>query len=150
MAKLVTVSDSMIRLLFETLLVSRKVDVRLPGKGNSNSQGARPVYLIITMIKWIRTSRLSIKNYLSFWYRMQGSTHARGVGSIQSSSAHSVLHTPASQLLCSSVYLAGGGMPCPSLAVGHESSSHKTGAHDAHDVQGYLAHKKQHSPLGPP
>ena len=40
----------------------RKVDVRLPGKGNSNSHGARPVHLIITMIKWIRTSRLSIKN----------------------------------------------------------------------------------------
>ena len=39
---------------------SRKVDARLPGKGNSNSHGARPVHLIITMIKWIRTSRLSI------------------------------------------------------------------------------------------
>ena len=35
------------------------------GKGNSNSHGARPVHLIITMIKWIRTSRLSIKNSLS-------------------------------------------------------------------------------------
>ena len=33
----------------------RKVDVRLPGKGDSNSHGARPVHLIITMIKWIRT-----------------------------------------------------------------------------------------------
>ena len=43
----------------------RNVDIRLPGKGNSNSHGARPVYLIITMIKWIRTSRLSIKNSLS-------------------------------------------------------------------------------------
>ena len=42
----------------------RKVDVRLPGKGNSNSHGARPVHLIITMMKWIRTSRLSIKNFL--------------------------------------------------------------------------------------
>ena len=31
----------------------RKVDVRLPGKGNSNPHGARPVHLIITMIKWI-------------------------------------------------------------------------------------------------
>ena len=29
----------------------RKVDVRLPGKGNSNYHGARPVHLIITMIK---------------------------------------------------------------------------------------------------
>jgi len=42
----------------------RKVDVRLPGKGNSDSHGARPVHLIITMITWIRTSRLSIKNSL--------------------------------------------------------------------------------------
>jgi len=33
------------------------------GKGNSNSHGARPVHLINTMIKWNRTSRLSIKNY---------------------------------------------------------------------------------------
>ena len=38
-----------------------KVDVRLPGKENSNSHGARPIHLIITMIKWIRTSRSSKK-----------------------------------------------------------------------------------------
>jgi len=44
---------------------SRKVDVRLPGRGDSNSHGARPVHLIITMIKCIQTSRLSIKNFLS-------------------------------------------------------------------------------------
>ena len=44
---------------------ARKVDVRLPGKGDSTSHGARPVHLIITMIKWIRTSRLSIKNSLT-------------------------------------------------------------------------------------
>ena len=44
---------------------ARKVNVRLPGKGNSNCHGARPVHLIITMIKWFRTSRLSIKNSLS-------------------------------------------------------------------------------------
>ena len=35
-------------------LLVRKADVRLPGKGNSNSHGAGPVHLIITMIKWIR------------------------------------------------------------------------------------------------
>ena len=35
-----------------------KVDVRLPGKENSNSHGARPVHSN-------RTSRLSIKNFLS-------------------------------------------------------------------------------------
>ena len=34
-------------------------------KINSNSNGARPVRLIITMIKWIRTSRLTIENSLS-------------------------------------------------------------------------------------
>jgi len=38
-----------------------EVDVRLREKGNSKSHGARPVHLIITMIKWIRTSRLSIR-----------------------------------------------------------------------------------------
>ena len=40
-------------------------DVRLPGKETSNSHGAGPVHLIITMMKWIRTSRLSIRNSLS-------------------------------------------------------------------------------------
>jgi len=43
----------------------RNVDIRLPGKGNSNSHGARPVHLIMMMIDWIWTSRLSIKNPLS-------------------------------------------------------------------------------------
>ena len=44
-----------------------EVDVRLPGKGNSNVCGARPVHLIITMIKQIRTSKLSMKNSLFAW-----------------------------------------------------------------------------------
>ena len=44
---------------------ARKVDIRLPGKGNSNSYRARPVHQIISMIKRIRTSRLSIKNSCS-------------------------------------------------------------------------------------
>ena len=43
----------------------RKVDVRLPEKGSKSSHGARPVRLIISMIEWIRTSWLSIKNSLS-------------------------------------------------------------------------------------
>jgi hypothetical protein len=30
--------------LAERVKVVRKVDIRLPGKGNSNSYGARPVY----------------------------------------------------------------------------------------------------------
>ena len=42
-----------------------QIDVRLPGKGNSNLNGVRPVHLIITMIKWIRISRLAIENTLS-------------------------------------------------------------------------------------
>ena len=45
-------------------LEGMKVDVRLPAQGILNSHGARPVYLIIAMIKWIRTSRLSIKKSL--------------------------------------------------------------------------------------
>ena len=42
--------------------------------GNSNSHGARPVHLIITMIKWIQSSRLPIKNARSLAAR---STPAR-------------------------------------------------------------------------
>ena len=41
---------------------SKKVDVRLPGKGHSNSPGAKPIHPIITMITWVKTSRLSMKN----------------------------------------------------------------------------------------
>jgi len=65
----------------------RKVDVRLPGKGNSDSHGARPVHLIIMMIKWIRTWRAAPSpppppcppwlappwRPLSPWSRVQGS-----------------------------------------------------------------------------
>ena len=43
----------------------RNVDVRLPGKEIIDCHGARPVHRIITMMKWIRTSRLSVKNSLS-------------------------------------------------------------------------------------
>ena len=42
-------------------LLSRGVDIRLPRKGDSNSHGVRPVYLIILMMKWIRTSWLSTR-----------------------------------------------------------------------------------------
>ena len=44
---------------------TRKVDARLPGKGHSNSRGAKPIHPIITMIECIRTSRLSMTNSLS-------------------------------------------------------------------------------------
>ena len=50
----------------------REVDVRLPGRGNSKSHGVRPVLLIITMIKWIRTSRLCMKNSLSYGLEIYG------------------------------------------------------------------------------
>ena len=42
----------------------RNVNARLPGKENSNTHGAGPVHLTITMIKWIQTSKSSIKNSL--------------------------------------------------------------------------------------
>ena len=43
----------------------RNVDKRLPGKGNSISHGARPVHQIMSMMKWLRTSKLSITKSLS-------------------------------------------------------------------------------------
>ena len=52
----------------------RKVDARLPGNGNSHSHCARPVHLIITIINWIRTSRLSVKNSLSLLVLVQMQT----------------------------------------------------------------------------
>ena len=42
----------------------REQGVGLPAKGNSNSHSARPVHLIVTMMQWIRTSRLSMKDSL--------------------------------------------------------------------------------------
>ena len=42
-------------------IVSRKVDIRLPGKGDSDSLGVRG----FSIIQWIRTSSLPIKNSLS-------------------------------------------------------------------------------------
>ena len=59
----------------------RQVDVKLTGKGNPNSHGARPVHLIITMIRWIRTGRLSIQNSLS--------SQAGGVGQDRQSAEQS-------------------------------------------------------------
>ena len=68
---------------FHFVLGARKVDARLPGKGNSNSHGARPVDLIITMIKWTRTSRLSVKNSLSYWGAIMSSERKQGFSAEQ-------------------------------------------------------------------
>ena len=46
-----------------TLWITPQVDTRLPRC--SNSHAARPVHRIISIIRWIWTSRLSIKNSLS-------------------------------------------------------------------------------------
>jgi len=43
----------------------RKADIGLAGKGKLQSYGVRPVHQIISITKWIRTSRLSIKDSLS-------------------------------------------------------------------------------------
>ena len=45
-------------------------------EGRCKATGARPVHLIVTMIKWIRTSRLSIKN--SHYWRKRGHDAALG------------------------------------------------------------------------
>jgi hypothetical protein len=47
------------------LLGGVEVDIRLPGKGNSNPVAQGRSSRIISMIKWTRTSRLSIKISLS-------------------------------------------------------------------------------------
>jgi len=61
------------------LLSTRKVDIRLPGKGDSNSHGARPVH---QKHRWTRTSRLSIKNSLPLlsWVSKGGSPANPGLG----------------------------------------------------------------------
>jgi hypothetical protein len=46
-------------------LSTMKVDIKLPGKGDSNSHSARPVHQTISMTKWIWTSRLILKSSLS-------------------------------------------------------------------------------------
>ena len=46
---------------------TRQVIIRLPVKGDSKSHGARPVHQIVSMMKWIRNSELSIRNPLSRW-----------------------------------------------------------------------------------
>jgi len=47
------------------VLATRKVDIKLPGKGHSSSHGASRSIKIISMMKWIRASRLSRQNSLS-------------------------------------------------------------------------------------
>ena len=61
----------------------RKVDARLPGKGIPHSHGARPVHLIIIMIKWIRTSRLSIKKSLSETHSLSGAPRVFSVSAFR-------------------------------------------------------------------
>jgi hypothetical protein len=61
-------------LLLEPVPRHGKVDVRLPGEGNSHSHGAGPVYYNMEMMWWIWTSMLSIQNCLSL------SLHAGGAG----------------------------------------------------------------------
>ena len=101
-----------------------EIDVRLPGKRISNSHGARPVHLIISMIKWIRTSRLSIKNSLSLWAQdgkevvvsvpVPVGTRARDVSvSPTHSHSHSLSHTPSRFLSLTLTLLDGSRWPSP-------------------------------------
>ena len=57
--------------------------MRLPGKGDSDSLGARPVFFgarPISMTMWIGTSSLSIKNSLSDQVYYATGTHEKLVG----------------------------------------------------------------------
>ena len=43
------------------LVLTRKVDVRLPGNGNANSHGARPVHQIkVALDQWVVNEELSL------------------------------------------------------------------------------------------
>ena len=109
---------------------ARKVDVRLPGKGNPDSHGARPVHLVISMMEWIRTSRLSIQNSLS----VEAVSREEGVNTVQSHSGHPTrgcIHR--GRETCGYVFI-----------TDREPSVHAREV----SVQGYLAHKKTLS-LGP-
>ena len=73
--------------------ILRKVDVRLPGKGNLNSHRARPVHLFITMIKRTRTSRLSTNNFLSLC-RIRPTVCSTSRGCARHPTPHTPHHTP--------------------------------------------------------
>ena len=49
----------------------KKVNVRLPGQGNSNSHGARPVHKIILMIEWVVNKEISLSRKPS-WQETEG------------------------------------------------------------------------------
>ena len=98
---------------------SQQVDVRPPEKANPNSYCARPVHLIITMMQWIRTSRLAIRNFLS------GSRGGRGLGADRQISVFRFTWTdPTIPRVCPSirlgyVHLLGPRIPgvCPSIRL---------------------------------
>ena len=79
------------RALRRFLVKCEQADVRLPRKRNSTSLDARPVYLIITMMKWSLTSRLSIKN--SFLLRVQAGIAAVS-GEVRASQARALDYCP--------------------------------------------------------
>ena len=59
-----------------------RVDIRLPGKGNSNSYRTRLVRQNISTIKWIRTSKLSIKTSHSVGDALLPGDGAKGTESL--------------------------------------------------------------------
>ena len=132
--------------------LTRKVDVRLPRKRNSNSYGARPVHLIITMFKWIRTNRLSIANSLSFepsgvmyWTRFSGdAAPCRMTGATLHTGLYSqsfgVLQTPrlsCTRLCCSSIMNIIPILPLDGVHVLEHILPEST-------LQGHLAYKTTH------
>ena len=55
----------------------RKVDTRLLRQRNSNSNGARPVRQMISMIQWFRSSRFSNRNSLPGSMDHEAAIHVR-------------------------------------------------------------------------
>ena len=114
-----------------TRLLARKVDVGLPEKRNSNSHGARPVHLIITMTKCIRTRRLSRKDFLCVCCTAARTHHRQ-------QKSHAFVST--------AIFQRGFGYRVSGFGVrvqtGGRRQYHTRTLLPAHAIQGYLAHEK--------
>ena len=112
--------------------VAHSVDARPGIKRNLNSHGARPVHLIIAMIKWIRTSRLSLKNSFSQSARRKRERKKSTSAQHRASARFPSLSSPATSLAAATICKTAPPQPCTSTPTPcflqpshHAHSSHK-------------------------
>jgi len=134
------------------------VDVRLPGKGNSNSNGARPVHLIITMIKWIRTSKSGVESgeypqaySMERMSRMVSETErstttkSKELGTYKTVNIRQSIGTYKTVGRVGEAYKTVGRVEGVPAGVFHGEDV-EDGQRDREGIQGYLAHKKPPPP----